>query len=205
MKYLFLIILTIRLTDINGQDYKQLQKQLEDIDAEDQIYRIQIDNIEKQYGSQSDQLKKLWETIHLKDSINRISVSQIVDKYGWIGHNEIGYTANYALFSVIMHSDIKTQEKYLPIIRKAVKDKIADGECLAMLEDRIALRQDKKQIYGTQLSQNESTKEYYLAPLEDPANVDKRRKEMGMKPLADDYNLRVHNVVWDPKSYMPRD
>ena len=206
MKYLVLIIfLTIKLTVASGQDYKQLQKQLENISLDDQKHRSQSDSIRTLFGFDSEQYKELWKTQHYQDSINKIVVIEIIDKYGWIGHHEIGYAANYALFSVIMHSDIQTQEKYLPTIRTAVKEGKADGESLAMLEDRIALRHGKKQIYATQLRQDEKTKEYYLAPLEDPVNVDERRKAIGMKPLAEDYNLKVHGVTWNPKTYKPRE
>jgi hypothetical protein len=201
--YILLIVLCpFRI--IFGQDYKKLQKQLEDIGIEDQKYRSQSDSIRTQFGSNSEQYKALWKLQHYQDSINKIAITKIVDKYGWINQNEIGNEAAYVLFSVILHSDLKTQEKYLPIIRKAVKEKKARGQNLAMLEDKVALNQGKKQIYGTQILQDEKTKEYYFAPIEDPKNIDKRRNEMGMGLLAEDYNTIYYNIVWNPKTYKQR-
>jgi hypothetical protein len=203
--FLYPVILIVSLGRMFGQDYKQLQKQLEEISIKDQEYRSQSDSIRNRFGPESVQYKELWQIQHFNDSVNRISVIDIIDKYGWIGPNEIGNEANYALFSVIMHADIKTQEKYILIIRKAVKENKADGQSLAMLEDRIALRQGKKQIYGTQIRQDEKTNEYYFAPIEDPDNIDKRRKALGMGPLAEAYNTKHYHIVWDPKTYKPRE
>jgi hypothetical protein len=41
------------------------------------------------------------------------------------------------LFLVIQHSDSTTQEKYLPLLKQAVKDNRAFGHDLALLEDRV--------------------------------------------------------------------
>ena len=50
---------------------------------------------------------------------------------------------------------------------------------LALLEDRVALRQGKKQIYGSQIGMDPETGEYFVSPLEDPDNVVERRIKMG--------------------------
>ncbi|MBK9289300.1 MAG: hypothetical protein IPN38_16860 [Flavobacteriales bacterium] len=43
---------------------------------------------------------------------------------------------------MIQHSDQVTQEKYLPMMREAVKNGKAQGSSLALLEDRVALGQE---------------------------------------------------------------
>lgn len=55
---------------------------------------------------------------------------------------------------------------------------------MAKLEDRVAIHQGKKQLYGTQIGMDERTGKYYLLPLEDPDNVDNRREKMGLGPIA---------------------
>jgi hypothetical protein len=55
--------------------------------------------------------------------------------------------------STLQHSNIKNQEKYLPIIRQAYKNGEIDSGKLALLEDRVAIRQGKRQIYGTQVKE----------------------------------------------------
>jgi uncharacterized protein DUF6624 len=100
---------------------------------------------------------------------------------------------------VVQHSDQKTQEKYLPIIREAVRNGNAKATSLALLEDRVALHQGKKQIYGSQVSWNMKTNTSFVAPLIDPDNVDKRRAAVGLQPLKD--YLAALDLIWDVEQY----
>lgn len=204
-KILLLVFIICIAKTILGQDYLKLKEQILSMNAEDQKYRMQIDSIEKHFGPQSVQLKSLWKVINQTDSVHQNNVTAIIDKYGWLGPKEIGDEASFDLAWMFLHFDLATKEKYFPQMKTAVKEGKAEPSTLAILEDKIALKKGKKQIYGSQVLQDEKTGAYYLAPLEDPENVDKRRKEVGLKPLAEDYNLKVHNIKWDPKTYVPRE
>lgn len=178
---------------------KPLVQQLDSIYKADQTYRLQIDEIEKKYGWKSPEMDAQWKIIIENDSINLIKVKAILDTYGWLGADVIGSTGNSTLFLVIQHSNLPTQEKYLPLMREAVKKGKAFGGNLALLEDRVALGQGKRQIYGSQISRNPDTKMHYVRPLEDPENVDKRRAEVGLPPLAE-YVARWQ-IQWDAEQY----
>jgi hypothetical protein len=178
---------------------KPLMAQLDTIFTEDQKYRVAIHDVEKKYGLGSPEVKKQWKFIESKDSINLVQVSKILDKYGWLGADAIGPKGNSTLFLVIQHADLKTQQKYLPIMREAVKNKKAYGADLALLEDRVAFRQGKRQIYGSQIGTDPTTQKYYVLPLEDPDNVDKRRAEVGLSPLADYVNH--WQIIWNVEQY----
>ena len=178
---------------------KPLVAELDSIYTEDQKYRLQIDDIQKKYGWESNEMKAHWKIINEKDSINLIKIKLILHKYGWLGTDVIGEQGNSTLFLVIQHSDLATQEKYLPMMREAVKNGKATGSSLALLEDRVALGQEKKQIYGSQIGRDNDTKLYYVLPLEDPDNVDKRRAEVGLQPLAG-YVSRWQ-IKWDIEQY----
>lgn len=178
---------------------KPLVAQLDSIYTEDQKYRKQIDAVEKDFGYDSKEMKALWETINKKDSINLILVKAILDTYGWLGADVVGGQGNSTLFLVIQHADQATQEQYLPMMREAVKNRKAQGSSLALLEDRVALGQGKKQLYGSQIGRDPITMQYYVLPLEDPDNVDKRRAEVGLPPLAN-YVSHWH-LTWDVEQY----
>ena len=178
---------------------KQLVQQLDSIYNDDQKYRLQLVEIEKSEGMKSDKVKALWKIIGKKDSANLIKVKAILDEYGWLGADVIGGQGNSTLFLVIQHSDQKTQEKYLPMMREAVKKGNARGSELALLEDRVAIRQGKKQIYGSQIGQDTKKGTYYVLPLDDPDNVDKRRAEVGLQPLAE--YVQHWNIKWDVDQY----
>jgi hypothetical protein len=178
---------------------KPLVAILDSIHVEDQTYRQQIDGIEKKYGWESKEMKAHWKIINEKDSINLIKVKSILDKYGWLGADVVGGQGNSTLFLVIQHSDQATQEKYLPMMREAVKNGKAQGSSLALLEDRVALGQGKRQIYGSQIGRDPETQIYYVSPLEDPDNVDKRRAEVGLGPLSEYINH--WQIKWDVEQY----
>jgi hypothetical protein len=168
---------------------KPVVLQLDSIYIEDQKYRIQLDELEK-IPTKSDKQKareqdSIWRIIALKDASNLIKVKAIIDKYGWLGPNEIGDQGSSTLFLVIQHSDQITQEKYLPLMRAAVKNGKARPAELALLEDRVAIGQGKKQIYGSQLIGDNKTGQYTLSPIEDEINVNKRRAEVGLQPIEE--------------------
>lgn len=171
---------------------------LDTVFKEDQSYRMQIDGVVAKYGRESKEVKDLWKTIEEKDAVNLEKVLAILDKYGWLGPDEVGPQGNQTLFLVIQHADLDVQLKYLPVMREAVKNRKAQPSALALLEDRVALRQGKRQIYGSQIGMDKDGKAF-VSPLEDPDNVDKRRAEMGLGPLAD--YVGRWQIKWDVEAY----
>lgn len=178
---------------------KPLVAILDTIYQEDQKYRQQIKGIEEKYGWESDEMKAHWKIINEKDSINLIKVMKILDERGWLGADVIGNQGNSTLFLVIQHSDIETQEKYLPMMREAVSKENARASSLALLEDRVALRKGEKQIYGSQVGRDQETGEYYVLPLIDPDNVDQRRAEVGLGTIQD--YISNWGMTWDVEEY----
>ena len=171
---------------------------LDTIYQNDQQYRKQIEGVEQQYGLESKEMKALWKVISEKDSLNLIKVQQILDEKGWLGPRKIGRQGNGTLFLVIQHSDLQTQEKYLPMMREAVKQGDANARDLALLEDRVALGQGKRQIYGSQIGHDPETG-YYVLPLEDPENVDKRRAKVNLDKLQD--YVSHWGITWNAEEY----
>lgn len=178
---------------------KPVVAELEQIFEDDQRVRKEIPVISEKYGWESKEMKSHFKTMGVVDSINVIKVKAIIDKHGWLGKDVIGGRGNATLFLVIQHSDLQTREKYLSIMREAVKNGNAKADHLALLEDRAALEHGKRQTYGSQIHKDPDTQKNYVAPLEDPDNVDKRRANVGLEPLAD--YLKNFNVVWDLEKY----
>lgn len=176
-----------------------LVNELKVVYEEDQKYRRQLRDVRKEHGNDSEEVKALWETINEKDAINLEKVTKIIDEHGWLGSDIISKQGNSALFLVIQHADLETQLKYLPIMREAVEKGNARGSSLALLEDRTALRQGKRQTYGSQIGTDPDTDQKYVLPLEDPDNVDKRRAEVGLGPLAE--YTGFFDFEWDVEAY----
>jgi hypothetical protein len=189
-----------KVVDLREANYdKPLQAKLIAIFDEDQTIRREYIAAQTQYGRESKQVDSLGNIMMFKDSINLILIKEILDTHGWVGPDKVGGQANQALFLVIQHADLATQQKYLPMMREAVKNKNASSNSLALLEDRVALGEGKRQIYGSQIGYDEATQKSYVLPLEDPDNVDKRRAEMGLGPIAD--YVKRWDIKWDVEEY----
>jgi len=193
--YLIILLLVFSCqSGLNDETKTSIRERLEEIYATDQVYRAQVDSIANSFGFNSPEMENHWKLIELNDSINISEVSQLLDKYGWLSEQDVGKKANSALFLVIQHSDQLTQEKYLPIMREAVKLGNALGSDLALLEDRVALGQGKPQIYGSQLTQLTSG-EIFISPIIDPINVNKRRESVGLGTIEE--YLSYWDLKWD--------
>ena len=197
--FLFRLIICTNSTFAQDTTYNSVTQQLLKIDESAQRYRTQIDFIQTQYGRESKELKALFKEMDLTDSTNLIQVESILKIYGWLGSDKIGSQANTTLFLVIQHSDLSTQARYLPLMREAVKNGNAKARDLALLEDRVAIFQGKMQNYGSQLFWSKETNGYFIPPLADPDNVDKRRAEVGLQPLSE-YVSRW-NIKWNAGEY----
>ncbi len=177
----------------------QLVKLLDSIHSEDQTCRKQIDKVEAEFGRESKEMNELVRIMRQKDSTNLIVVSSILDNQGWLGPDIVGVKGNEAIFLVVQHADLQTQEKYLPLMREAVNDGRAKGNSLALLEDRVAIRNGHKQIYGSQIGRDRLTGTHYVMALEDPDGVDKRRAKVGLGTLAE--YVSKWNIKWDVVQY----
>jgi hypothetical protein len=178
---------------------RPLVAMLDTVYLEDQNDRRKIGEIEKEYGRQSEEMRMHWKIIQEKDSINLIKVKHILDTRGWLGPDVVGQQGNGTLFLVIQHADPETQRKYLPMMREAAANGNARPADLALLEDRVALGLGKRQTYGSQIGQDQETGKYYVLPLDDPDNVDKRRASVGLSRLQD--YIAMWGMTWDVEEY----
>ena len=171
---------------------------LDSIYIDDQKYRKGIMELIEKEGMESPAVKERLRLMGEADSINLVKLQKILDQYGWLGFDEVGRMGALTIFLVIQHSPLSVQQKYLPMMREAVAKKQAVPANLALLEDRVALREGRKQIYGSQVHTDPSGKNF-VAPLEDPDNVDKRRAQVGLGPLAE--YLKQFNIEWNLEEF----
>jgi hypothetical protein len=119
------------------------------------------------------------------DSTNLVKIKALIEKYGWPGRSFVGNMGNYTVWLVIQHADLKTQEKYFPLMKTSVQQKESRAVDMAYLEDRILMRQNKRQIYGTQISINQKTGQQEIWPIEDEKNINVRRSQLGLEPMEE--------------------
>lgn len=119
------------------------------------------------------------------DSRNTERLKEIVRRYGWPRPRLVGRDGADAAFLVLQHSpDLAFQKKMLPQVRRAYRAGELQAWDYALLLDRVLVRQGKPQVYGMSVNRWEG-KEPVLDPIEDEANVDKRRAAIGLPPLSE--------------------
>ncbi len=123
-----------------------------------------------------EQFKMSWQ-----DAANRQRLKEIIQEHGWPGKSLVGADGANAAWLVVQHSDadVAFQRECLALMEAAPEGEVSPQD-VAYLTDRVLVNEGKKQRYGTQMGMN-----FKPRPIEDPDNVDKRRAEIGLPPLAE--------------------
>ena len=121
------------------------------------------------------------------DSANTARMKEIVRQYGWPGPELVGVDGTEAAFLLVQHAEHEFQKQMLPLVERAYREKKLQGQDYALLLDRVLVAEGKPQVYGTQAKRFDQwkDKEPVFDPIEDEANVDKRRAEVGLFPMAE--------------------
>ncbi|MFT5618487.1 MAG: hypothetical protein ACI85I_001722, partial [Arenicella sp.] len=162
-----------------------LKKQLKQIAIEDQTLRFLLPDAIEKFGNGSEETNYVWSLIHRQDSICEYKIGQIVNEYGWLGKSKVGDEANQAIWLIVQHAELPTQEKFLPLLESSVAKGESEGWHLAFLQDRILMRKNEKQIYGTQSLWDKTINKNRIYPIRDRKNVNKLRKELGLESIEE--------------------
>ncbi|HTE40545.1 MAG TPA: DUF6624 domain-containing protein [Steroidobacteraceae bacterium] len=133
---------------------------------------------------QTEEFKDVAKEMAAIDARNLAELKQIINLHGWPDARIVGVDAGNSAFLILQHSPLTAQKEYLPMFREAVSAGKARGVDLAMLEDRILNGDGKPQRFGTQVSAGPDGKPR-VNPVEDPKNLDSRRKALGMPPIKE--------------------
>lgn len=173
----------------------EIRRELKKIQNKDQGIRLLY-----LYAKDESLKSRIHDYIKQVDGICAAKICSILDTYGWLGTEDVGSEGNETLFLAIQHvDDLKVQQKYMPMLRKAVKEGKAEAWHLAFLTDRVLMNQGKKQIYGTQKIAINGPERYYIVPLEYPDRVDSLREEIGLPSLAEDWE--EEGLIWNLETY----
>lgn len=125
---------------------------------------------------------------------NLEEMNSLLAQYGWPKYSDVGDLAADALLLVINHHEREEfRMQYLDQVKEACL--AGEGSCMeyAKIHDRILVNTDRPQTYGMQFKFNRGVLEPF--PIENPETVDRRRKSIGLEPLAV-YLKRKINYDW---------
>ncbi|UCC72797.1 MAG: hypothetical protein JSV86_20985 [Gemmatimonadota bacterium] len=125
-------------------------------------------------------MRRLWEA----DSARSARIAEVIEAHGWPGLSLVGEAGADAAFLVVQHSpSTEFQKQVLPLLTEAAESGEASKEQMALLTDRVLVSEGQPQRYGTQAKIVDGR--VVLDPIQDEPNVDARRAEIGLMPLAE--------------------
>lgn len=124
---------------------------------------------------------KDMETLHIK---NAQRLSEIIDKIGYPTIENVGKEASEAAWLIIQHaiSQPAFMKKCADLLAQAVIEQQANPKNLAYLTDRIAVFEDRPQLYGTSFDWDD-TGVLNPKPYDDLKKVNERRQSIGLNTL----------------------
>ena len=185
-------------------DKEQLVAMLDTIWRTEQEPITVRDSLGKVHGYESEQFKKQNEIYHKQHNINEMKVLELLEAQGWPDKIIVGEQGHLTICNVLQHSGIEVRKKYIPIMKMAVKEKGLAPRLLARSEDRLATDRGKLQIYGGQIKYYPETKTFNVWPILDPENVDKKRADIGLPPMAEFLSNLRNPLKWDIEEQMRR-
>lgn len=158
-----------------------LKQQLESILEHDQYNRLLWSQAIKNNPGDAERNERLARQALMTDSLNLVLVGDILSQYGFPRKELVGDFGNQAVWIVFQHADLDYQKRFL----RQMEDAVSRGDIapmfLALLRDRIDVREGRPQRYGTQIDDKGN-----LAPLLDASHVNQWRQEVGL-PAIDQF------------------
>ena len=198
------------VNEVGDEKEPELRKELVKMVVEDQNIRGEFDKFRRARGlfgldnkaanakmDADPQLKKDYLEIAFRmgdgDKARTARMKEIVNTYGWPGRSLVGTEASGAAWLLVSHSqDAPFQRQALELMKKMGPCEV-EPTYLAYLTDRVLLAEGKKQLYGSYPTRGPNG-ELIPQPIEDEANLDRRRAELGLQPFAE-YWRRINKQL----------
>lgn len=122
---------------------------------------------------------------------NAHRLNEFVSQHGWPTISLVGLEGCRAAWLIAQHSICTPdlQRRFLTLLTHAAENGEVPKPQVAFLTDRIRFNENKPQVYGTVLDWDE--KGALSCVVEDPANLDARRREFGL-PVTEDDDLAAY-------------
>ncbi len=119
------------------------------------------------------------------DEDNTLWLRQQLRTRGWFRRSTDGPDADDAALQLVQHADLDRpfQKEVLQMIEPLLKTRDTRSQNYARLFDRVAVGEGRPQRYGSQF-RCAGPGMWSEFPVEDPANLDHRRAEMGLEAMA---------------------
>ena len=147
-----------------------------------ELMRVQRAFIAEQRAELVDSIVMLVEEEERTDSLNRVIVDSLLQN-GW--PEGLSEQSNQTIWLIIDHGDVEYQERYLPLIEQQAMRGIIRLADYATLSDRVNVRRQRPQRYGTQTGYKQRDGEVFtfVYPIEDVDALDSLRLSVGLDSM----------------------
>lgn len=166
-----------------------------------ELMRVQRAFIAEQRAELADSIVILVDEQERTDSINRSVVDSLL-RNGW--PEGLSEQSNATIWLIIDHGDVDYQERYLPLIEQQAARGVISAADYATLSDRVNVRRQRPQRYGTQTgyAQRDGEVFTYVYPIEDVERLDSLRLTVGLDSMHI-YLRRVSETLGTPVEIDP--
>ena len=176
---------------------------LDTIGRRDRDPLIMRDSMSDIYGPESEEAQYYQKIAWKNHPSNIKNIKEILGIEGWPDSTQIGPRGNEIICRILQHSNLEIREHYLPRMQQAVLDKKLEARWLVRAEDRIRTDKGELQMYGGQMKWYPKSKSFNLWPVYDPVNIDKRRAEIGLIPIAE-HLMNRFDFEWNLEDQIKR-
>ena len=192
MRALYILVLFITLSACTNK--KSVHSSIEQTDSllcilheRDQQIRHKLMSVQQAYIAEQrteliDSIVMLVAEQDRVDSLNRVAVDSLLQN-GW--PEGLSEQSNRTIWLIIDHADVEYQERYLPLIgQQAVRGTISPSDYATLL-DRVNVRRQRPQRYGTQTGYKQRDDEVFtfVYPIEDIDALDSLRLSVGLDSM----------------------
>ena len=135
-------------------------------------------------GSAEEQMKCYGKVAETVDKPNTKRINEIYNAGGFPTVKRVGRESVEAFYLLLQHSnDLALKQKCLPGIKRAFRQKVISANDYTNFTDRLLVNLGKPQIYGGNFEMKDG--KLVMSPTLDLKNLDKRRKSIGLPPIAE--------------------
>lgn len=135
------------------------------------------------------------------DSARTARLREIVRRHGWPGRSLVGDDGAESAWLVLQHTNaVEFQREMLPVLWRAAERGEMRRADVAMLEDRVLVREGRPQRYGNSFSLREGR--LVPDPIDDLPGLERRRAGIGLPAMAEYVRVMGETygmpVTWPP-------
>ena len=151
---------------------------MRELDQAGRAALVKVDTARLTPDGRKQVMAAVWTEILRQDREDQTALLKMLPAEGWFTRSRYGPDASHAAFLIVQHGDVALWRRFVPVLEPLVAKGEVAGSDYALMFDRLAMFEGRPQRYGSQLRCEAG--ELKPAPIETPAELDARRRSLGL-------------------------